>query len=260
MALRTNKKTIAAAGASLALAATIVGTGLIAPSTAVWAAPTAPSTEQLMQATGTPGPRPERPGPGMRGPGGPTMEQRAQMHQAFQSALAGRLGISVDQLTAAMKQARIDTINQAVAAGKLSQDQANRMIQAIQSGQMPGMRRGGPEQGQPGPGGRPGMMRPGGPVGELATILGMTPQDVQAQFQAGKSVAEIAQAKGISRDDLKKKLLDAENARLGQAVQAGRLTQQQADEIKTRRAANIDSILDMKPGQRGPQRPAGGGA
>jgi hypothetical protein len=257
MALRTNKKTLVAAGASLALAATIAGTGLIAPSTAVWAAPsgpTAPSIEHLMQAQQPqPAPDPARPGPGMRRPGGPDMQQRQQMQQAYQSALAGRLGLTVDQLTAAMKQARIDVINQAVAAGKLPQDQANRMIQAIQSGQrpgQPGMRQGGPQQG----------MRAGAPGGELASILGMTPQDLQAQFQAGKSLAEIAQAKGISRDDLKKKLLDARSARLDAAVKAGRLTQAQADQIKAQMAANIDRRLDMKPGQQRPQRPAGGGA
>src|SRR5262245_12114550 len=108
MSLRTKKRTIAAAGASLALAATLVGVGLSTASGAVWAAPSAPTIEHLLQATPN---TPQQPGqPGQPGPGrrGPDMQQRQQMHQAYQNALAGRLGVSTDQLNAAMKQARID--------------------------------------------------------------------------------------------------------------------------------------------------------
>src|SRR3954468_21919930 len=174
MSLRNRKKTLATAGASLALVATMVGVGLTSPSTAAWAAPAAPSIEHLMQATATPGTRPG-PRPGQQGQGqrGQFMQQHQQMEQAYQNALAGRLGISIDQLTAAMKQARIDTINQAVAAGQMTQDQANQRIQAIQSGQRMGPQNGQGQQGRPGfgqrgqggPGG-PGGMRDGG--GELA--------------------------------------------------------------------------------------------
>ena len=62
------------------------------------------------------------------------------MQEAYLNALAARLGLSVDQLKEAQKQARIDLVNQAVAAGRITQEQANRMIQAIQSGQTPGGR------------------------------------------------------------------------------------------------------------------------
>jgi hypothetical protein len=161
-----------------------------------------------------------------------------------------------------MKQARIDVINQAVQAGKLTQEQADRMIQAIQNGQQPGMRpnqpgqrgpgqpgQGQPGQGQRGPGG-PGAMRGGA---ELASILGITPEQLRAEFQAGKSLAQIGQEKGISRDTLKQKILDARKAELDAAVQAGRLTAAQRDQIVARMTANIDRMLDMTPGQRGRQ-------
>jgi hypothetical protein len=94
------------------------------------------------------------------------------------------------------------------------------------------------------------MMRGGG---EVASILGMTPEQLRTEFQAGKSLAQIAQEKGISRDTLKQKLLDARKAHLDAAVQAGRLTAQQRDAIIARITANIDRQLDMTPGQRGPQ-------
>lgn len=273
MSLRNKKKAIATAGASLALVATIMGVGLTSSSPAAFAAPAVPGIEHLMQASATPGTQPGQPGqqPGRRGfgEGRPDMQQHQQMEQAYQNALAGRLGISIDQLQAAQKQARIDMINQAVQAGQITQDQANRRIQAIQSGQRMGPPNGqGPQgQGQPGQG-RPGFGQrgPGGPGGgpgmrgggELASILGMSPEELRAAFQSGKSLAQIGQDKGISRDDLKAKILAARKTRLDQAVQAGNLTGDQEQQILNRINANIDRQLDMTPGQRGPQqRPAG---
>jgi hypothetical protein len=100
------------------------------------------------------------------------------------------------------------------------------------------------------------MMRGGG---EVASILGITPEQLRTEFQAGKSLAQIAQEKGISRDTLKQKLLDARKAQLDAAVQAGKLTAEQRDQIMARMTANIDRQLDMTPGQRGPQGAPGRG-
>jgi hypothetical protein len=197
-----------------------------------------------------------------------------QRRQAYLDALAGRLGVSKDQLGNAMKQARIDQINKAVAEGRLDQERANRIIQAIQSGQR-FQRPAGPngadanQQGGPprGPGQRPDG-RPVGPPGSpmemrgegmlAANVLGMTPQELRAAMMAGKSLAQIAQDKGISRDDLKAKLIAAQKTRLDQAVSEGRMSADQAKQIADRFAANVDRQIDMVPGQRrGPQRPAG---
>jgi polyhydroxyalkanoate synthesis regulator phasin len=264
MDLRTRKKKFATAGASLALVAAMVGVGLTssAPAT-VFAASAAPSVEHLMQASGNPGNQPGQPGqPGRRGP---NMQQHQQMGQAYQNALAGRLGISADQLQAAQKQARIDVINQQVQAGQITQDQANQWIQAIQSGQRMGPRGGQGQQGQGQPGqGRPGMGQrgQGGPGmrggADLATILGISQDQLRAEFQAGKSIAQIGQEHGISRDDLKAKILADRKSKLDQQVQAGRLTADQETQIMDRMTQNIDRMLDMTPGQRGPrQQPAG---
>ena len=42
----------------------------------------------------------------------------------------------------------------------------------------------------------------------------MTPDQLRAELQSGKSLAQIAQAKGVSRDTLKAKMLEAQKARL----------------------------------------------
>ena len=269
MTVRSRKKTIAAAGASLALVAAMVGGSLSTATASAWAASAAPGFEQVRQAPPSPEPKPK---PGQRGQGqgprGGNMQQRQQMQEAYLNALAARLGLSVDQLKEAQKQARIDLVNTAVADGKLTQEQANRMIQAIQSGRGPGQGQQ-PGQGQrgqrPGPGGQqgPGQGQPGpgmpGPGQAVADLLGMTPQQIRTELQAGKSLAQIAEAKSVSRDALKAKILETQKARLDAAVAAGRMTPEQAQQAAARMSANVDRMLDATPGQRRPQRTPGSG-
>lgn len=257
MTVHSRKRTIAAAGASLALVAAMVGGSLSTATASAWAASTAPGLSEIRQATPSPEPKPGR-GDQRPGPRGGNMHQRQQMREAYLNALAGRLGVNVDQLKEAQKQARIDLVNQAVAEGKLTQERADRMIQAIQSGQGPG---------QPGMGQR-GQQRPNqgqrgqgmpGPGQAVADLLGMTPQDLRTELQAGKSLAQVAEAKGVSRDTLKAKILETRQARLDAAVAAGRMTAEQAQQAAARMSANIDRMLDATPGQRRqPQTPGGG--
>jgi hypothetical protein len=233
-------------------------------------------TNLQQDAAPTPAPKPGRNGEQrQRGPKAGHQEQRQQMHQAYEAALAGRLGVSSDQLKEAQKLARIDLINQAVAEGKIDQAQADRMIQSVQNGRgpnqpgmgQPGQRPGMGQRGQqPGGPGQPGQ-RPGGPAGMaqggpqvVADILGMTPQDLRAEMQAGKSLAQVAEAKGVGRDALKAKLLEAHQTRIDAAVAAGKLTAEQAQKMTERANANIDQMLDRTPGQRpGPRGPRTGG-
>lgn len=63
----------------------------------------------------------------------------------------------------------------------------------------------------------------------VAALLGMTAEDIQAERQAGKSLAQIAASKGVTVDQLVETILAAKQAALQQAVADGRLTQAQAD-------------------------------
>jgi polyhydroxyalkanoate synthesis regulator phasin len=259
MSVRNKKKTFAATGASLALAAALIGGGLSTASASAWAAPAVPGFEQVRQATPSPEPKPKpaRGGQNERRGGG---MQHGQMQEAYLNALAGRLGLTVDQLKAAMKQSRIDLINKAVAEGKLDQERANRMIQAIESGQRPGQQ-GQQGQGQRGQGPGQGQRGPGipGPGQAIAEFLGMTPEQLRTESQAGKSLAQIAEAKGITRDALKAKILELHKTRLDAAVASGRMTADQAKQALDRMTANVDRMLDATPGQRRQPRGAGTG-
>ena len=262
MTVRNRKKAIVATGASLALVAAMAGASLTTVSASTWAASTAPGLEQIQQTPPEPKPKPGRGGQGER-PRGGSLQERGQMHQAYLDALAGRLGLTTEQLNAAMKQARIDLINQAVAEGRLDQERANRIIQAIQSGQGPG----GPGTGQPGQrAGQRGQQGPGqgqrgpatpGPGQAVADLLGMTPQQLRMEFQSGKSLAQIAEAKGVSRDTLKAKILETQKSRLDAAVAAGRMTAEQAEQAAARMSANVDRMLDATADQRRQPRAPG---
>lgn len=171
------------------------------------------------------------------------------------------LGKSEADVKAAALQATNQTIDEAVAAGKLTADQAAQL--KARAAQEPFA----------GPFGGPGRGGPGGPghFGELSGVaqyLGMQQADLMQALQSGKTLAQVAQEHGKSRDDLKTYLVNQEKARLDQAVKDGRLTQDQADQRLQKMTANVDKLLDStmpphgmggRPGPNGtaPQAPSG---
>ncbi len=110
------------------------------------------------------------------------------------------------------------------------------------------------------------MMRRGAPgwagqPDEVATLLGMTADEIRAERQAGRSLAQIAAAKGISEETLVETILDARKADLAQLVADGKLTQAQMDLMVERMGTQITSMVertDVGPAfGRGQARPGG---
>jgi hypothetical protein len=99
----------------------------------------------------------------------------------------------------------------------------------------------------------------GGPM-LAAQAMGIPPEQLRSELQSsGKTLGELAPNHGLTRDQLKQKMLDLQKANLTTAVQQNKLTQQQADQMIARLTANIDKLLDMKPGQGRPQGAPGTG-
>ena len=74
-----------------------------------------------------------------------------------------------------------------------------------------------------------------------STALGITEQELREQLRSGKSIAQVAQERGVDLGAVTKALEDAARERLQQAVTDGRLTQAEADE----KAAELtDRIAD----------------
>ena len=63
-----------------------------------------------------------------------------------------------------------------------------------------------------------------------ATALGMTQTDLRTALQGGRSLAQVAQDKGIAVDKLIAALVAAEKTHIAQEVTDGKLTQAQADQ------------------------------
>src|SRR4051812_43334499 len=105
-----------------------------------------------------------------------------------------------------------------VSNGTITQAQADKVASTLDSTL--------PERGF---GGHGGFGR-GAALDTAASVIGVTSDELRTQLEAGKTLAEIASAKGISQADLVSKLVAAEKTRIAAAVKAGTITQAEADQ------------------------------
>ena len=83
-----------------------------------------------------------------------------------------------------------------------------------------------------------------GGLDAAATYLGVSEEELDNQLEAGKSLADVARAKGKSVDGLVDALVaDAKN-RLDEEVSEGDLTRAQADQILSRLEAGIRALVN----------------
>ncbi len=78
----------------------------------------------------------------------------------------------------------------------------------------------------------------------LTAKLGLTSDELTAELNSGKTIAQVAEEKGVSRADLIATLETAHKDSLAQAVTDGVLTQEQADNILTQMAGRYEWMLD----------------
>jgi hypothetical protein len=90
----------------------------------------------------------------------------------------------------------------------------------------------------------------------VAKALGITVEDLHAQRLAGKSLAQIAEEKGVSTEAVVDAMVASKEAALDARVEAGALTQEQANTaLETMKARIAESINRTEVG---PNRPADG--
>jgi len=96
--------------------------------------------------------------------------------------------------------------------------------------------------------------------GAVSQLLGMSAADIRAQRLQGQSLVQIAQAKGVTEEQLVAAILQAHKAQLDQAVQDGRITQAQADLMYAHQQAQVrQNVNDTTVGPKGPQYGQGRG-
>jgi hypothetical protein len=107
-----------------------------------------------------------------------------------------------------------------------------------------------------GPGGGHGMFGWGGPqnspIAIAAEKLGMTREELIAELQAGKTVADVAKEKDVALETIVEAIMAPRAERLAQLVTDGKLTQEQADTMLATMRANITTRLSEKWSPRGP--------
>jgi hypothetical protein len=143
----------------------------------------------------------------------------------FREAVAGILGINVDEYDAAVEQAREQVVDEALEEGWLTEDQAERMRERMEQGFGPR----GMDKGFMVP--RGGFMGRGGDslFAVAAEQLDLSVEDLHAELQDGKTIADLAQERGVNPQDIVDTYLAQLGETLNQAVEDGKLTQKQAD-------------------------------
>jgi polyhydroxyalkanoate synthesis regulator phasin len=167
----------------------------------------------------------------------------------FFAKVAEKLGVSEEKLNSAVQEAQSEMIDEAVAEGRLTAEQAAQMKERIAEGDLL----------------FPFGGRGGGWHGEAAIpqaaaqVLGMTQDELMQQMADGSSLAEVAEAKGMSLEDFKAALLAQVRSQVDAQVADGKLTQEQADQEYQRIQDNIDGIVSGEVGFGGPGGPGGPG-
>jgi hypothetical protein len=171
--------------------------------------------------------------------------------ERFRQNLAGLLGISVEEYDSAVEQAQEQTLDEAVAEGWLTQEQADQMRERME--QAPGMR----------PWGRmdKGFGRHGRGISLLSVAadeLGMSHTDLMAELHDGKTIADVASERGLDPQTIADAYIAQLSEHLSQAVEDERLTQRMADSMLEQAKEQVDEQLNSIWEDCGPGGPHGG--
>jgi hypothetical protein len=156
-------------------------------------------------------------------------------HQAFLNDVAKRLHVTPEQLRNALKGAAVDRLNAALASGRITQAQANQLKQRIEQGQLPPFG----EHRMHGFGGAPVFPALIG----AANFLGLTPPQLLHQLESGKSLGQIAAARGKSVSGLKAAIIAQIRSRLDQAVARGIITRAREQQILSDLSSRLDDLI-----------------
>jgi polyhydroxyalkanoate synthesis regulator phasin len=165
--------------------------------------------------------------------------------QAVIDDAAQQLGIEPDELSAALKQALENRIDKAVDAGRLTQEQADMLKERLDSAEVPLLL---PGFGLPFGGKHFGWFGHFAALDAAASYLGLTEEQLHTRLADGKSLADIAKAEGKSVDGLVQALVKSAGDRIDEAVENGKLTENQASDLKADLTDRITELVNREPG------------
>src|SRR5689334_3442110 len=155
---------------------------------------------------------------------------------AFAPAAASAAAMGTQAVTSGVTSLR-NALAGLVKDGTLTQAQADKVASALERSR--------PERGSGGHG------RRHLDLDTAASVIGVTTDELHTALENGKTLAQVAQSRGISQATLVDRLVATQTARIAAAVKAGRLTQAQADARTAALRARITERVTTA-------RPAGG--
>ena len=184
--------------------------------------------------------------------------------QTFIDKLAGILHLTPAQTTDALKQAQLQTVDQMLKDGQITQQQADAMKARINAGQGLGFGFGGRHGGFGGFKGNGALMQSltTAELNAAASALHMSTADLRSALKSGKSLSAIETQQKVSDSAVKTAMKNAAKGVLDNAVKAGTITQAQADAILSRLGSGLkfrghqeDNESGETPGGQAPTTP-----
>ncbi|MGB2694791.1 MAG: hypothetical protein WBD55_06330 [Dehalococcoidia bacterium] len=157
----------------------------------------------------------------------------------FMAKLATNLGVSEDDLRAAVKETNGQIVDQWLADGRITEDEATKLKDRIDQsdGSLSPFGRGHFGHG-PGFGGRLDI------GSDLADFLGIGADEIHQAREDGQSLAQIAKANGKTRQELIDHIVGGLQDKLDQKVADGDIDQSRADEIAQNFKDNVGDMVD----------------
>ena len=161
----------------------------------------------------------------------------SQESQAVITDAAKKLGVEPSALSSALKTALEDRVDAAVAAGRMTKAQGDKLKQMIESNGFPLLA---------GPGFGFGFEHHMHGLPVAATYLGLTEEQLDQKLESGKTLAQVAKDQGKSVDGLVAALKADLKSKLDGAVSAGRLTKAQEEQILKDADQRISAFVNGK--------------
>jgi hypothetical protein len=169
------------------------------------------------------------------------------VHGRFLERVAADLGIDVARLEQAIENARLQAIEEALERGAITEEQAARRSERVESGDRHGLR---PLRGMLRNGPRKAMRDAA--IERSAGAIGIGEDELRGRLNEGASIAGVAADHGVEVAAVKEAILDAARTRLDAAVTNGRIDRENADAILQRLDQRLDELLNRT---RAPQPP-----
>jgi hypothetical protein len=152
----------------------------------------------------------------------PAMADTVSPSPSASSSASGSTGSSTADADrqADIQQRILDDLAGLVSDGTLSQEQADKVAETLASKMPAG-----------GPGGHGGRGGHGGMLGlsTAATAIGITEDELRTELEAGKSIAQVAEAEGVSEQTVIDALVKAAEDHFAEEVASGEHTQAEVD-------------------------------